>query len=171
MSLRHTLKPWSLVVVSLLVLALLPSPLSAKKKTYEAKHLKGTYHYVVTEARTEGGPPELEFCNNYGTITFDGVGKAAVSMELRRCTTFPSLAIEIDIDELGEFDYTVFPNGEFLMIELDTDFDPPVPTDYVTHGRIVQGGKLLLVDGTNGCTALPCPHPEFLQTIAVAAKE
>ena len=169
MSLQRTLRVWTVVVAALLVLGLLASPVSAK--TYKAKDLKGTYQYVVTEARTEAGPPEVEYCNSYGTITFDGVGKAYTTMEVRRCTTFSTLDIELTIDELGQFDYTVLPNGEFLMIELDTDVDPPVPTDYITHGRIVQQGRLLLVDGTNGCTALPCPHPEFLQTIAVAAKE
>lgn len=169
MSLQQTVRSWSVIVAAVLVLALVAAPLAAK--SYKAKDLKGTYHYVVSEARTEAGPPEVEYCNSYGTITFDGVDKAYTTMEVRRCTTFPSLLVEIDVDELGEFDYEVYPNGEFLMIELDTDVDPPAPTDYLTHGRIVQSGKLLLVDGTDGCTALPCPHPEFLQTIAMAAKE
>ena len=158
MSLQQTLKPWTVVV--------------AAAQKYKAKDLKGTYHFVVTEARTEAGWPVVEYCDSYGTITFDGVGKAYTTMEVRRCTTFVDpLEVEIDIDELGEFDYEVLENGEFLMIELDTDFDPPTPTTYVTHGRIVQGGRLLLVDGTRGCTVLPCDHPEFLQTIAIAAKE
>ena len=169
MSLEHTLKPWLVVVAAALTLALVVAPATAK--TYKAKHLKGTYHYVVSEARNEGAPTEVDYCDSFGTITFDGVGKAYTTMEVRRCTTFPGLAVELDVDELGEFDYEVYDNGEFLMIELDTDFDPPTPTDYVTHGRILQAGRLLLVDGTRGCTELPCAHPEFLQTIAIAAKE
>jgi hypothetical protein len=171
MSLQQTLRSWSAIVAAVLVLALVAAPLAAK--SYKAKDLKGTYHYVVTEARTEAGPPDVEYCDSYGTITFDGVGKAYINMELRRCTTFPSLTVEVDVDEPGEFNFVVYPNGEFLMIELDTDVDPPLETDYITHGRIVQRGKLLLVDGTRGCVDPPtdCPHPEFLQTVAVAAKE
>ena len=165
---QTTPRPWMVMVAGALVLALVAAPLAAKD--YKAKDLKGTYQFVVTETRAET-LPEVDYCNSYGTITFDGVGKAYTTMEVRRCTTFPTLDVEIDIDDLGEFNYTVMPNGEFLLIELDTDVDPPVETDYISHGRIVQGGKLLLVDGTRGCTALPCPHPEFLGTIAIGAKE
>ena len=169
MSRNRTLKPWIVVVAAALLLALLAVPATAK--TYKAKDLRGTYQFVVTETRAEDSPSEVDYCNSYGTITVDGKGKAHTTMEVRRCTTFPGLAMEIDIDDLGEFNYTVMPNGEFLLIELDTDVDPPVETDYISHGRIVQGGKMLLVDGTRGCTALPCPHPEFLGTIAIGAKE
>lgn len=171
MSLQRALKPWIAAVAAALLLAVLAVPASAGD--YKAKDLKGTYHFVVTEARTEAGPPEVEYCDSFGTIVFDGVSKAYTTMEVRRCTKFPTdpLEVEIHTDELGEFEYEVFENGEFLMTELDTDFDPPIPTTYRTHGRILQRGRLLLVDGTRGCEAVPCPHPEFLQTIAIAAKE
>lgn len=172
MSLQRSVKIWNVVLIALLVATLLPGGLLAAKP-YKAKDLKGTYHYVVSEARADGPVPNVQYCDSYGTIVFDGIGKAHTTLELRRCTWFPAgPPIEVST-ELGEFDYVVYPNGEFLLIELDTDVDPPVPTDYVTHGRIVQGGRLLLVDGTRGCVDPPadCPHPEFLLSIAMAAKE
>jgi hypothetical protein len=171
MQLKRSPETWHVVLIALLIVALLPGLLAAKK--YKAKDLKGTYHYVVTEARAEAGPPNIQYCDSYGTIVFDGVGKAYTTIERRRCTWVPAGGpIEVST-ELGVFDYFVYSDGQFLMTELDTDFHPPVPTSYVTHGRIVQGGKLLLVDGTRGCVDPPavCPHPEFLMTIAVAAKE
>ena len=80
MSQKKTLVPWIVVVAAALLLALLAAPATAK--AYKAKDLKGTYHYVVSEARSEAGPPQVEYCDSYGTITFDGVGKAYTTMEV-----------------------------------------------------------------------------------------
>ena len=123
----------------------------------------------MTESRVDGA--EIQYCDSYGTIWFDGHGYAETVMSLRRCTWHPSGTVQIDVDDPGEFDYEVYPNGEFLLIELDDVTG--LPTDYITHGRIVHDKDMLIVDGTRGCTGPPpaCPHPEFLQTIAVGVKE
>lgn len=57
---------WVVFAAAALVVAGLVAPLAAKD--YEARDLRGTYHFVVTEAG-----PEVEYCDSYATITFDGV--------------------------------------------------------------------------------------------------
>ena len=131
-------------------------------KTYKDKDLKGTYQFIVSEVRIQGA--DLEYCSQYGSADFDGHGAAEILTVMRRCTLYPDGAIDVDMDELDAFHYEVYPNGELLLIELD---DMGAETDYVTHGRILQKGKLLLFDGT---ASFP-HHPDFLLTTAVAAKE
>lgn len=150
----------ALTAVVALVLFAASAPLTAK--TYNEKDLKGVYHYIVSEIRIQS--PDLEYCTQYGTIDFDGAGFAEVVTSLRKCARHPAGTTVVEIDESGEFNYDVFGNGELLLIELD-DFG--VETDYVTHGRILQKGKMLLFDGTASFPA----HPDFLLTTAVAAKE
>jgi len=136
------------------------TPLAAK--VYGEKDLKGIYHYIVSEIRVKA--PDVEYCTQHGSIDFDGSGFAELTTSVRKCTLHPAGTTEVDLDEVGEFHYQVFANGEVLLIELD-DFG--VETTYVTHGRILQKGKLLLFDGT---ASFP-HHPDFLLTTAVAAKE
>jgi hypothetical protein len=116
----------------------------------------------VSEIRVQA--PDIEYCSQHGTIEFDGSGFADGVTSVRKCTRLPAGTTELTTDDLGAFNYEVFPNGEVLLIELD---DLGNETDYVTHGRILQKGKLLLFDDTASFPA----HPDFLITSAVAAKE
>lgn len=148
-------------VVALATLALFVAQ-AAAAKTYKDKDLKGVYQFIVSEVRIQG--PEVEYCTQYGSADFDGRGAAEIVTAVRRCTLYPSVTVQVDMDEVDAFHYEVFSNGELLLIELD---EMGLETDYVTHGRILQKGKLLLFDGT---ASFP-HHPDFLLTTAVAAKE
>lgn len=151
----------SVSIVLVLVAALLLSA-PAAAKNYKDKDLKGIYRYTVAEIRVDG--TDLQYCDSYGTIYFDGHGAAGTTAELRKCILHPSGVVEISEDEDGLFEYEVLPNGEFILYELD---DMGMRNGYDTHGRIVQKGKLLIVDGTQSWPT----HPEFLLTHAIAAKE
>ena len=72
MSVQQTLKAWAMGIVAIVVLVLLAPPLLAKD--YKQKDLKGTYHFTVTESRVEAG--EIQYCDSYGSISFDGQGHA-----------------------------------------------------------------------------------------------
>ena len=135
---------------------------AATAKSYKNRDLQGTYHFTVAEIRVDGA--DLQYCDSYGTIYFDGVGNAASLTPIRKCILHPSGFAQIDENEEGFFDYEVLPNGEFVLYELD---DMGLRNGYDTHGRITQKGKLLIVDGTESWPL----HPEFLVTHAVAAKE
>jgi len=148
------------VALAALLFFAVQAPLAAKD--YKAKDLKGTYHYIVSEIRVQA--PDIEYCSQHGTIAFDGSGFAEIVTSVRKCTRHPAGTTELTTDEMGEFNYEVFANGEVLLIELD---DLGNETDYVTHGRILQKGNLLLFDDTASFPA----HPDFLMTAAVAAKE
>ena len=92
--------------------------------------LNGSYHFNLVEVRNTGGSPE--HCDEWGTITFDGVGSATGS-STRRCNgTLDSGS--------GSFTYIVNPDGTFTLTAVgETESD---------HGQIVHRGNLLLLDST-----------------------
>ena len=153
-------RPRTLIVLAVVTALVLAAPAAAK--TYKNKDLKGTYRFTVAEIRVDG--PDLQYCDSYGTMAFDGKGGAVSVTPIRKCILHPSGTPQVDFDEEGFFDYEVMPNGEFVLYELD---DLGNRNGYDTHGRIVQKGNLLIVDGTQSWPG----HPEFLLTHAVAAKE
>lgn len=155
---RRSVWVWCGVALAAAVLGLLALQ-PAGAKSFKTKDLSGNYHYTVSEVRIEGA--EIEYCDSFGTIFYDGAGYAEVLAGSRRCTLYPSGTVTDDPEAGGEFSYEVFSNGEFVMTELDEFGNPTV---YVTHGRLLQRGQVILVDGT-------LRHSEVLSMHAVAAKE
>ena len=99
--------------------------------TWDVRDLDGTYYYTLCEVRGDVVP--LDYCDEYGTITFDGEGNA-VATGTRKCsTTGPAT-------QTNYFTYTVSPSGEVLITEVGF----PLPT----RGQIVDKGRMILVDGT-----------------------
>jgi hypothetical protein len=102
--------------------------------TYDNASLNGAYLFSVTEVHDPG---TLTYCDQAGTVTFNGAGSVTVN-GTSRCSdgaivTTPTLSFTID--------YAVNPDGSFTIT------DPGAPGEAV-HGQIVLDGSSLLFDGT-----------------------
>ena len=108
---------------------------------FSASDLSGEYVFNLVEIRTEydyssGAPVAVtDYCDHSGILNFDGVGIMTVN-ETRRCSF---IGTATDINSLN---YTVTADGNVSI----TDPADPVPDP--VHGRIVNRGKGMLIDGT-----------------------
>lgn len=117
-------------------LALLMAAAPALAKPFTNADLNGTYLFILTQIRTEfvAGSPVTNYCENAGTLTFDGAGTLTVS-STRRCSATGTVA------DAGTFVYAVNADGSFLVDDTLAFGDP-------VHGQIVERGASLLLDGT-----------------------
>jgi len=108
-------------------------------KTYDNRDLDGIYHYAGQEVIMEevNDPPVTvtDYCNGYGTLTFDGVGSVT------RTGTDVCSVSGTSTEPGQELTYEVDPDGSFLMVNVAD------PTGRV-RGQIVNKGRTLLLDGT-----------------------
>ena len=108
-------------------------------KTYDNRDLDGIYYYAGQEIIMEevDDPPVTvtDYCNGYGTLTFDGV-----SSVIRTGTDLCSVTGTSTVSG-QELAYEVDPDGSFLMVNIAD------PTGRV-RGQIVNKGRTLLLDGT-----------------------
>ncbi len=97
-----------------------------------APSVRGSYtsNLVQINKEDEG----IDYCDAYGTVTFhrDGTGNGT---ETRKCTLSGSTT-----EDIGPFTYTVESDGTVLITEVGYP-DP-------THAKIVDRGRMLLIDGT-----------------------
>ena len=101
-------------------------------KTYNNAGLKGEYYYNLVQIRRDE-TPDVDYCDEYGTITFDGAG-SATGTGTRKCSVTGSAT------ESGDFTYSVNPDGSVLITEVG--FTDP------TRGQLVDKGRMILIDGT-----------------------
>lgn len=100
---------------------------------YTVRDLSGTYRYNLIELRTVETAPEIDYCDEYGTAVADGAGHLVAS-GTRKCSVTGSAT------DSHDHTYTVAPDGTVLVTE--------VGASESTRGQIVDGGKILLIDGT-----------------------
>jgi hypothetical protein len=122
-------------LVSGLMLLMVGLP-SFAGKPFTNADLNGSYLFILTQIRTEnvGGTPVTNYCENAGTIAFDGAGAVTVN-SVRRCSATGTVV------DVGAFVYAVNADGSFLVDETPVFADP-------VHGQIVDRGAHLLLDGT-----------------------
>jgi hypothetical protein len=111
--------------------------------SYSAASLRGEYHYNLVQLRIDETAPNVDYCDEFGTITFDGTGGAEGVGE-RKCS------VTGHATESGRFTYTVSPNGAVLMTEAGAT--------EATHGQIVKRGKMVLIDGTTRTSGILVMH-------------
>lgn len=127
---RNILVSSTLVFVAGLAMLAL-SRQEAQGMRFSDASLRGTYHFNLVEIRALGAG--VDYCDSFGTLTFDGAGNA-VGSSTRNCSSTGSATSS------GPFTYLVMPSGDFGLTE--------VGSVEVTHGQILQNRKLLLIDGT-----------------------
>ncbi len=115
---------------------------------YSTSSLRGEYHYNLVQLRIDETAPNVDYCDEHGTITFDGAGGAA-GTGTRKCS------ISGNATESGNYTYTVDADGEALITE--------VGETEATRGQLVKRGRIILIDGTTRA-------PEILIMHGVAAK-
>jgi hypothetical protein len=101
--------------------------------TYSNASLVGDYLFIFKEI---SGPFNLTFCDQAGTLSFDGVGTALVD-GISRCSDGTNVTT------------TPFSGTKFYEVNSDGSFtlgDQPDPAPL--HGQIVLDGNSLLLDGT-----------------------
>lgn len=125
------MKHITFVVTVVLVFLVTGLPAHADK-TYSEKDLKGTYYFNMVQIRQDE-TIEVDYCDSYGTMTFDGAG-GATSSGTRKCSVTGS------VTDSNDFTYTVSTTGVVLITEVG--FTDP------TRAQIVDKGRMLLVDGT-----------------------
>ncbi len=125
----------ALFIVGLGMFLLMGDRMSAEARAYSNRTLRGDYKFHIVEVQLVA-PGIFDFCEEQGTVTFDGRGNATIA-STRRCSNPPVVEPVI-----GALTYTVFSDGQ---VEFDDVGGPPGTT---THGWIVDNGRTVLVDGT-----------------------
>ena len=103
--------------------------------TYTNASLNGDYLFIYTKIYNPG---TTTFCDQAGTLSFDGAG-TALKVGTERCsdgTTVTTTAIN------KTFDYNVIADGSFTLKK------PDLPASLHAHGQIVLDGSSLLLDRT-----------------------
>jgi hypothetical protein len=108
---------------------------------FSPRSLNGDYAYNLVDIHES--PVGLQHCDQYGTMTFDGNGMAKATGVVR-CNGSAPLSLYAD------FIYTVDPDGTALITK--------VGTAYPIHGRIVEHGRMILLDGSTRETAIYVQH-------------
>ena len=144
------------VAVSVAAAVLLTNSPAEAKKPLDNGDLTGTYAWVNSEIRLDGGTAPV-YCNAFGTIEFFGDGTAS-NDSTNRCTSAEDTdPPDIFVIDGRAFLYDVEPDGNFLLWEEGSSGSP-------THCRLVDKGAMILCDGT-------ASQPEILSMTAVAVKQ
>jgi hypothetical protein len=105
---------------------------SGSPPTYSNTSLNGSYLFIVTEATT------ASFCDQAGTLTFDGSGSVTVS-GTSRCSD----GTNVTSDPMsGTLAYSVSADGSFTLT------DPGDQSGEAFHGQIALNGNSMLLDAT-----------------------
>ncbi len=125
------------VVFMFILSLLLILPVSAAK-TFDNRDLRGEFIFSLNEAEWEfyDGGRAIQYCESVGTAIADGEGNMQIESTVR-CNINETQTFESNSEFIT---YQVQPNGEVLFVGSD-------PND-VTHGFLLQQGRLLLIDGT-----------------------
>jgi hypothetical protein len=121
---------------------------------FNAASLHGDYKYNLAQVQLVAHGA-YDFCEESGTATFDGRGITTIAA-IRRCSN-PATTKKITM----ALTYTVRSNGEVTFREAGA------PRGANTHGWIVDGGNMVLIDGT---TKTPAGVNDLI-THGVAAKQ
>jgi hypothetical protein len=136
---RWIMKRTSLIVYVLmgitaitLVTAITPAEASGLQS------LRGDYSILTSEivAAEPPTPPTIIYCNGFGTISFDGMGSAAVTVT-NRCIQ-PGGNPDVSTDTLA-MEYTVDPDGT-VWIKAGEDSE--------IHCQLADGGNTLMCDAS-----------------------
>jgi hypothetical protein len=100
---------------------------------YSTSSLRGEYHYNLVQLRIGETTPNIDYCDEHGTITFDGAG-GGTGTGTRKCSISGTATGSRD------FTYTVNADGEALITE--------VGETEATRGQLVKRGRIILIDGT-----------------------
>ncbi len=125
--------PWNKMLSAAAICLLVLITTGCAGRTYSDSSLRADYHYSMVQLRLDETAPNIDYCDEHGTITFDGAG-SATGTGTRKCS-ITGLATET-----GTFTYSVDPDGSFLITESGASES--------THGQIVHGDKILLIDGS-----------------------
>ncbi len=125
----------ALAVAGLGMIVPMESDISAQGASYDNRSLRGDYKFNIVEVRSiaRGG---IDFCEETGTASFDGRGNASVA-SVRRCSNPPSTE-----KTTSALTYAVKTDGQVTFDDVGG------PAGSTTHGWIVDGGNMILVDGT-----------------------
>jgi len=107
-------------------------------RDYDVSDLRGAYTFNLVQIRNDDSPPgAVNFCDEQGTVTFNGDG-TATGISTRKCSHTGLVT-----DDAGEFTYTVDRDGTVLIYE--TSVRPADPV----RAKMVDRGRMLLLDGTS----------------------
>jgi hypothetical protein len=126
------MKTFLLISAAALLLATFSMPTQAGK-IYSEKDLDGEYVYNLVEIRQEPPNYVVDYCDQYGTVTFYGNGNGT-NTGTRKCSASP------DVTETNDFTYTVSPDGVLLITE--------VGQTSPTRVQLVDKGRMGLIDST-----------------------
>ncbi len=110
---------------------------------YSTSSLRGEYHYNLVQLRIDETAPNVDYCDEHGTITFDGAG-GGVGNGTRKCS------LTGNATEAGSFTYTVDADGVALITE--------VGETEATRGQLVKRGRIILIDGTTRSPGILIMH-------------
>ena len=103
-------------------------------KAYTEKDLDGVYVYNLVEIRAdETNPAIIDYCDQYGTVTFNGDG-TGTNTGTRKCSYSGNFT------ETTNFTYTVSPDGVLLI----TQAGEPYPA----RVQLVDKGRMGLIDSS-----------------------
>jgi hypothetical protein len=127
------MKTFLLFGAAALLLTTFSVPVQADK-TYSEKDLDGVYVYNLVEIRQEGPTFEIDYCDGYGTVTFNGDGTGS-NTGTRKCSVTGYFE-----NETSDFTYEVSPDGVLLITE--------VGQTSPTRVQLVDKGRMGLIDST-----------------------
>jgi hypothetical protein len=128
------MKTFLLFGATALLLTSFSLPVQADK-AYSEKDLDGVYVYNLVEIRhDESDPTIIDYCDQYGTVTFNGDGTGS-NTGTRKCSATGNF-----YDETSAFTYTVTAEG---VVEI-TEVNQPYPT----RVQLVDKGRMGLIDST-----------------------
>ena len=126
------MKTFLLFGAAALLLATFSLPTQAGK-IYTLSDLDGVYVYNLVEIRRDETSSAIDYCDQYGTATFDGNGNGS-NTGTRKCS-YSGPATETEA-----FTYYVYPDG-VVEITSGNDLHP-------TRGQMVDKGRMILIDST-----------------------
>ena len=126
------MKTFLFIGAAALLLTTFSLPVQADK-AYSEKDLDGVYVYNLVEIRADETTGAIDYCDQYGTVTFNGDGTGS-NVGTRKCS-YSGPATEI-----SDFTYTVSPDGELLITQ--------VGEPYPTRVQLVDKGRMGLIDSS-----------------------
>jgi hypothetical protein len=127
------MKTFLILGAAALLLTTFSLPVQAGKG-YSEKDLDGVYVYNLVEIRAdETNPAIIDYCDQYGTVTFNGDG-TGINTGTRKCS------YSGNVTETTNFTYTITADG---VAEITQEFEP-----YPTRVQFVDKGRMGLIDSS-----------------------
>ncbi len=126
------MKTFMLFGAAALLLTTFSLPVLADK-AYSEKDLDGVYVYNLVEIRADETTGAIDYCDQYGTVTFNGDG-TGTNTGTRKCSYSGNFT------ETTDFTYTVSPDGVLLVTQ--------VGEPYPARIQLVDKGRMGLIDSS-----------------------